>query len=156
LPEQGIISATTNQSLGAVEFDWFVIKDAIWKLREKNIYPQSAYMLHTHPMGFNLMSSIDKNMVYGWVAALWMPIFFSVITNDIVTTYLCYPTQNKKIEINLIGIKPYEKLLIELHVIARTMYGISKAPHITDEEMQGIINQIKESNLSWVSLHEWN
>ena len=155
LPETGIISATTNDSSGYVDFDWFTIKDYIWALKER---PKVAYMLHTHPMGMNRMSSIDRNMVQGWCMALWIPIWFLVITEEEITYYLC-SMKDKKVDIDLLDLSVYntKEVSVELEIMARTMYGISKSEkNLTKEEFDGIFAMLKEADLNWAGLHEWN
>ena len=156
LPEQGIISTTTNHSSGSVDFDWFTIHDKIWALKTENKAPECVYMLHTHPMGYNQMSSTDRNMVYGWVAALWIPIWFLIVTEEEVATYICAPTIEKKIERDLLDLSKHEDLCVELQALAHTMYGLSKAVNLSDEELNGVFNQVQEADLSWANLHEWN
>lgn len=156
LPEYGIISATTNHSAGSVEFDWFAIKDHIWSLKER---PNIAYMLHTHPMGMNRMSSTDRNMVQGWCLALWIPIWFLVVTEEEIAYYLCSVNKDKKVDIDLLDLSVYntKETSVELEVVARTMYGISKAQNdLSKESFDGIFSMLKEADLSWNGLHEWN
>lgn len=156
LPESGIVSATTNQSAGSVELDWFTIKDYIWALKER---PKVAYMLHTHPMGYNKMSPTDRNMIQGWCLALWIPIWFLVITEEEIAYYLCSVNKDKKVDIDLVDLSVYntKEISVELEIVARTMYGISKSERdLTKEEFDGVFAMLKEANLSWKGLHEWN
>ena len=145
VPKSGIVSATTNNSSGSVKFDWFTIKEAIWELKEKNQCPEMVYMLHTHPKGFNRMSSIDKNMVYGWCMALAIPITFIVITEEEITTYFCkLNRETKRVEQEIV--EPWNGCddCPELQVIAALMYGISK---IDDSFNECILDDVVKSTV---------
>jgi hypothetical protein len=154
LPEKGIISVTTNNSAGGVEFDWFSIKDKIWKAN--GIEPEVAYMLHTHPPGYNRMSGIDKNMVHGWCLALGIPIWFLVITEEEIAYYICSINSEKKVDRDLVDISKHEDAYMELRVIAELMYGLSKAKTMNNDIMGSVFNQVQTSTISWNSIHEWN
>ena len=73
--EDGVISITSNNSSGAVEFDFFTI----WEYF-KNNKPKNICMIHSHPDGMDFMSSMDENMVHGWVLALGVEILFMITT----------------------------------------------------------------------------
>jgi len=155
--DEDVISATTNNSSSGVEFDWFSIKDKIWDLKSKNMEPSVAYMLHTHPMGYNRMSTIDMNMVYGWCMALGVPIWFLVLTEEEVAFYICSLNQEtKKIERDLVNLSKHEDLCCDLRTITNIIYGLSKTHNLTSEELKRVFATIKESSLSFDIIHEWN
>ena len=157
IPSHGIISATSNNSAGSVEFDWFTIKDKIWELKAKNESPEVAYMLHTHPMGFNRMSGTDHNMVQGWCIALGIPIWFLVITEEEIATYICSINQDtKKVERDLVDLSSHEDACIDLSLMAEIMYGLSKFHGFTDEMLNRVFEEVKNSSLGFDYIHEWN
>lgn len=159
VPSYGIISTTSNDSYGSVEFDWFTIKDKIWELKKDPILsPDVAYMLHTHPMGCNRMSSTDRNMVYGWCIALGIPIWFLVLTEEEIVSYICSLNQDtKKVERDLVDVSYHEDVCIDLRVITEVMYGLSKSKLFTQEILSRIFDKdVKESCLGFDYIHEWN
>lgn len=161
LPEVGVISTTTNHSSGGVEFDWFTIKDKIWSLKsnslENGYVPNIAYMIHTHPMGFNRMSSIDRNMVYGWCMALGMQIWFLVVTEEELATYICMLNkETKKVERDLVDLSNHADLSVDLRVLVSAMYGMSKSKSLSNEDLQNVFKEIENSTLNWESIHDWN
>lgn len=150
VPELGIVSATTNDSAGSVEFDWFTIKDAIWDLKEKDRCPEFVYMLHTHPPYLNKMSSIDKNMVYGWCLGLNIPICFLVLTDDEVTLYYCgLDEETKKVKISFMGRQLFENIDINMDLLSQVMYGLSKEDNLNMEDFDKVFEQLKESKLDF-------
>ena len=84
VPMHGVWSITSNDSAGAVEFDFFTI----WQ-KLKEVDTPYVSMIHTHPPGHTHMSPTDWNMVYGWVQAIGKPILFLIVTEDTRTYYLC-------------------------------------------------------------------
>jgi len=70
-------------------------------------------MIHTHPDGMARMSSIDWNMVYGWVQALGVPIVFVVATKDTRCMYLCKRENEEKSKIVRDTINAYTDLVYE-------------------------------------------
>ena len=157
-PNVGIVSHTTNGSTGEVEFDWFSIKDRFFDLKNKNQTPQAAYMLHTHPMGYNRMSSTDRNMVYGWCLALWIPIYFMVLTEEEAVTYICSVNEKKKVERDLLDVSRHDDLCVELEVLVKTLYGLSKSKDedFTQTGFDKVMTDLKEANMDWMALHDWN
>ena len=113
-PTHGIISTTSNNSAGSVEFDFFAIKDKIWELKDKGEWPEVLYMLHTHPMGLNRMSGVGiDNMVQGWCMAFGIPIWFLVLTEDQIATYICSINKDtKKVERDLIDLSSNMRMLV--------------------------------------------
>lgn len=157
IPGEGIISTTTNDSQGGVEFDWFTIKDRIWKLKSQGIDPREAYMLHTHPMGYNRMSGIDRNMVHGWCTALGIPIWFLVLTEEEIAFYICsLNKETKKVERDLVDLSKHEDVCIDLRIIAEVMYGLSKSPTLNDKDLIRVFDTVKESTLMFSLIHDWN
>ncbi|MEY2701485.1 MAG: hypothetical protein RLY43_105 [Bacteroidota bacterium] len=150
VPEIGVVSATTNDSAGSVEFDWFTVKDAIWNLKEQNRCPEFVYMLHTHPDNFNRMSSIDKNMVYGWCMALAIPICFLVLTDGEITIYYCeLNKETKKVEIVFFGRQFFANVGASMDLMSQIMYGISKVEEIDMKDFEAVFAQVKESKLNF-------
>jgi proteasome lid subunit RPN8/RPN11 len=136
-PQDGIISITSNNSAGAVEFDFFTIWEYFKKYR-----PQEVCMIHSHPNGMDHMSSIDRNMVHGWVLALGVPILFIIRTNKHRTEYLCDKSDNKvKIEEVTAEYSPSSYLLIN------TIYGMSKADNMPEDVIKNITNNIVEAEI---------
>lgn len=153
-----VISITSNDSAGSVEFDWFTIKDAVWNLRKTNEV-KAAYMLHTHPMGFNRMSTIDRNMVHGWCIALGIPIWFLVVTEEEIATYLCSLNQEtKKVEKDLLDLSKHEDACIDLRIVSELMYGLSKCPtsNFTYNSLNKVLDTINESGIRFEYIHSWN
>lgn len=157
VPNHGIISTTSNDSAGSVEFDWFTIKDKIWELKKNGNDPEVVYMLHTHPPGLNRMSSTDRNMVYGWAMALGIPIWFLVVTEDEIATYLCSLNQEtKQVERDLLDLSSHEDACIDLRMMSEIMYGLSKAKNFSNEILNKIFEDVKSSALGFNYIHEWN
>lgn len=84
VPRQKVLSFTTDNVGGAVEFDF----PCIWEQLKKMEY-RHVCMIHSHPDGCYEMSDIDRNMVYGWVLALGVPIYFCILCDSNVTCYRC-------------------------------------------------------------------
>lgn len=84
VPGHGILTFATNNSPVQVNFEFL----PIWQ-RLKSIQYTSVCMIHTHWPGNIYMSPIDRNMVYGWVQALAVPIHYIILTDNHVTMYLC-------------------------------------------------------------------
>ena len=157
VPDCGIISATSNNSKSGVEFDWFTIKDKIWELKRNGETPEVAYMLHTHPMGLNRMSTIDFNMVHGWCIALGIPIWFLVLTEEEIASYICSLDQEtKEVKRDFVDLSMYEDACIDLKIVAEVMYGLSKSGTFDQEAFDRTFESIKASELSFEYIHEWN
>ena len=139
--EDGIISITSNNSAGSVEFDFFTI----WEYFKKN-KPKEVCMIHTHPNGVDFMSSTDRNMVHGWVLALGIPILFVIRTNKYRTEYLCAKEDNKvKIsEISAIFAN-------QSYLLINSIYGMSKSKEISQEAIDNVTKNLIESEIkpSW-------
>ena len=153
--ENKIISSTTNQSGGSVEFDFFTI----WEfLKAQPKMPEQVFMVHSHPEGFNHMSSIDKNMIYGWCLALYIPIWFTIVTDKDVTTYRCaFDKTTKKFSNDLVKIEEYYgNTPIDLDFMARIVYGMSKSNEISQDDINSIVASMNESMLDWQQIHIWN
>jgi len=99
IPNNKVLSVTTNNSGGYVEFDFF----SIWS-QLKQIEHDDVCMIHTHPSGFPVMSSTDKNMVHGWAQAIGKPIYFIILSDNNVTCYYYYK-EDKIIKSKLIEIE---------------------------------------------------
>ena len=88
VPQQRVLSLSSDNSVGGVAFDFFSIKE---QLKEMESY-ESLCMVHTHDT-LPQMSGIDWNMVYGWVTAFGVPIVYIIIYNGIHgrerVSYLC-------------------------------------------------------------------
>lgn len=152
--EHGIISSTTSNSSGSVEFDFF----SIWEtLKKSAVRGRVAYMIHSHPPKFNRMSTIDYNMVYGWCMAIGIPIWFLVITPDEVTSYLCgLNRETKTVDNTLVDISNHYNLITDLRIIANVIYGMSKADRIEQEDINKVVEYIENSKLDWRKIHDWN
>jgi hypothetical protein len=95
VPGKEVLSVTTNDSAGMVEFDFFTIWEKL-----KTIKCSQVCMIHSHPSGFPVMSGTDWNMVYGWVQAIGKPILFVIITDNEYTYYLCERDKDNKNKVN--------------------------------------------------------
>lgn len=133
VPNHGIISITSNDSSGFVEFDFF----SIWE-KLKKIDHDLVYMIHSHPPGFDCMSGMDWNMVYGWCQAIGKPILFLIITENKTTIYLCKRDIENKSKINreIVNLKENENL----NVIISAIYYISTIDRLENNfSFDGII-----------------
>lgn len=149
LPIHGIISSTTNDSSGSVEFDWFTIKDKIWQLKEQGGCPEYVCMIHSHPPYLNRMSGIDKNMVYGWCMALNIPILFIVLTEDDFVPYRC-ELKNKKVSIERLSMsEDYMFNNADARMIWKIMYGASKAKSLTQDELNWMEADVNNSQIDF-------
>jgi proteasome lid subunit RPN8/RPN11 len=152
IPNKGIISMTTNNSAGGVEFDFFHIWEQIKKMEER---PNYVYMIHTHPPYLNKMSDTDENMIEGWAMALGIPIFIIVVTPENLTAYLCqlekqgsHKTVLKQFyaDIDLTNHREYIAHQ-EICILAKIMYGLSKLEPLPNEDLNIISNYINDSGL---------
>jgi hypothetical protein len=90
VPEQGILSLTTDNNFGSVTFDFFCIWEKVKaSFSNPKTRPPAAIMIHTHPEGYCKISPQDRNMIYGWVKGLGIPIFYIVVVRDEYAIYLC-------------------------------------------------------------------
>jgi len=142
--EDGIISITSNNSAGSVEFDFFTI----WEYFKKN-KPMDVCMIHTHPNGVDFMSQTDENMVHGWVLALGVPILFVIRTNKYRTEYLCTKRDNKVI-ISEISAKFSNKS----YLLINSIYGMSKSDELSQDAIDNVTKNLKESGVkpSWTKI----
>ena len=141
--EDGVISITSNNSSGAVEFDFFTI----WEYFKKN-RPKNICMIHSHPDEMDFMSSIDENMVHGWVLALGVEILFMITTNNGIVGYMCKKVNNK-IEIYPIDNVTYSR---ELELLSSIVYGMSSSKELSKESIDNVTKNLVESgiNPSWI------
>lgn len=170
-PEHGCISITTgiiNQTDdgsirtdgcgGAVDFDW----DKIWGfIRSQDVKPSKVVMLHTHPMGYSVMSPTDLNMCQGWRMALGVPVDFSIITqcnqyfeltqciclDGIISHYNIDRDENRKIVVSDIMSFPVGKHKIEWQLISEILYGMSKTPNLCQKDVIDVESILKEMDL---------
>ena len=148
-PVNGVISITTDDSAGSVEFDFF----EIWEtLKGNNPRADQAYMIHSHPPGINRMSSTDENMVYGWRLALGIPIYYFVVTEDGIAKYICDRKENGNPGIKSEGFFAYGDLNISsaLHVLATVVYGLSVAEKIEPNDLINIRKELATSRLRYL------
>ena len=127
----GVLSITTDDNPGAVDFDFFGIWEAMKAAPEM---PKKVYMYHTHPPEFAEMSSMDRNMVKGWATALAMPIDFVVISGAGMRLYRC-------LQGNVVEDKGFleNKNPNELFIVA-VMCGLSRSPRAcTDDELDEVL-----------------
>jgi hypothetical protein len=136
-PEDGIISITTSNSSGAVEFDFFTI----WEYFKKN-RPKEVCMIHTHPDGIDHISSIDRNMVHGWVLALGVPILFVIRTNKYRTEYLCDKVDGK-VMIEEVTAKYSQKA----YFLINTIYGMSKSEQLSQENIDKVTKDMIDAGV---------
>jgi len=138
-----ILSLTTLNCRGAVSFDWF----DIWsKIKELEDYPDSFIMIHTHPPDIDRMSSIDRNMVQGWVQGLGREIWYSIICEGKFHLYHCYKDVDKKVKIDDLG---FQDIAMEVEaggLIGMVMAGNSKSKEDYDldivvQELNAVISK---------------
>ncbi len=91
IPGHGVLSITSNNTPGGVNFDFFTI----WS-KLKEIKHNQVCMIHTHPPGHTHMSSIDYNMVFGWCQALGVPILYVIVTEKTIVAYFCTRSKDNK------------------------------------------------------------
>ena len=152
VPNKGIISMSTNNNAGGVEFDFFNIWEQIKKLDTK---PNYVYMLHSHPPYLNKMSSIDENMVQGWATALGIPIYFIIITPSNLTAYRC--ELEKTLGIKHVSMKFYTDIDLlddksclaysELCMVSKIIYGFSKLEPLETDNLDKVAEYINESGV---------
>jgi hypothetical protein len=141
-PSHGVISMTTNDSGGMVEFDFFTI----WEALKQGNRPKEVYMIHSHPPGMNRMSSVDFNMIHGWCLALGIPIWFIIVTEETTVYYSCYyDKQNKIVVRDFLGENEHGHDHIDMELAAKIIYGLSKAETVPD--LEHIKNQLNESSM---------
>ena len=96
VPGQRILSLTSDNTPGGVAFDFFSIKEQLWKMPYDNLC-----MVHTHG-SLPEMSGIDWNMVYGWCMGFGVPIIYVVVFGIPHgwgrICYRCQQTSKKSIE----------------------------------------------------------
>jgi len=138
VPSHGILSVTTDNSAGSVDFDFFNIWEQFKKLTCKNVC-----MIHTHPNGFNRMSGIDRNMVYGWVQGLGVPIMFVIITDTAITCYLCKRNKDNKNKVDRTVIDFYANESFEQ--LCNVIYHISTmTKEIAEGTMEEVVKTLNE------------
>lgn len=139
VPEQKVISVTTNNSGGMVEFDFFTIWENL-----KTMQYHTVCMIHTHPSGFPVMSGTDWNMVYGWVQAIGKPILFIIITDSEITCYLCTRSSENKNKVNrdIVKFKSNESF----DYLCNTIYHLSSSEEGIREDLTDAITSILNDN----------
>jgi proteasome lid subunit RPN8/RPN11 len=157
-PEHGLLSLTTNDSGGSVDFGWDKIWDA---LRSSKVKSSCVIMIHSHPNGISTMSSIDFNMVQGWRLALGVPIYFNIVTQGFgwfvgwnggwslgrVSSCKVDRDENKKIVVNSEVFNEVEYLNRSYRILYEIIYGLSKCPIIIKDDILEIENYIKDSSM---------
>jgi hypothetical protein len=106
------------------------------KKDERNKY---CVIVHTHPPGCDGMSETDYNMVYGWCLAIGAPVYYIIITGNIISCWCC----QKESENRLIWSFDYLNVSFEstsrllfLILFSNIMYGISKTKDKIDSESE--------------------
>jgi len=157
-PEHGVISMTSDDCGGSVDFGW----ETIWGfLRAQKIKASEVIMLHSHPMGYDEMSATDKNMVQGWRLGLGVPINFYIVTQHpkvinhiddmgVVAHYVVDRTPDKKMIISdKVGYWLHE-LPPSFDIVAEIVYGMSKSPNLTKEDVKMVEVSLKEASLDFL------
>ena len=155
VPNKGIISMSTNNNAGGVEFDFFSIWEQIKQMDKR---PECVYMLHSHPPYLNKMSSTDENMVQGWATALGIPIYFVVITPSNLTAYRCEMEIFDKISFNKLFSNKFfididlldERACLaypEMCAISKIIYGFSKLEQLKTDNFDKVAEYINESGV---------
>lgn len=141
---QGILSLTTNNSGGHVEFDFFSIWEAIKRLETR---PNRVCMIHTHPEGFANMSGIDRNMLPGWRLAMGVPVHYLVVSNTEFSYYVCDRNAERKVHIS--NVSDDVQISVMADYLLNILYGISKTPYDYDaEKLNQIAAAINSSQLN--------
>ena len=83
--DNNFIDICTDNSSGHVSFDFW----KIWEIWKKQNF-DTLVMIHTHPKGMNELSSIDHNMLDGWVKAFPIPILFVIVAGDNIDRCVAY------------------------------------------------------------------
>jgi len=164
-PEHGCISITTglihetDDGLirtegcgGAVDFDW----DKIWGfIKSQDIKPSKVLMLHTHPMGYSVMSPTDLNMCQGWRMALGVPVNFSIITQchtrngleGILSHYIVDRDESRKIVVSDIMSSPVASHKMDWQIVTGILYGMSKVTNLCPQDVIDMELALKEMDL---------
>jgi len=149
-PEHGLLSLTTNDSGGSVDFGW----DKIWDtLRASKVKSSCVIMIHSHPMGMSTMSPIDFNMVQGWRLALGVPIHFDIVTQargysgGLVSSCKVDRDESKKIVMNRETFNDVEWCNPNYRIVYEIIYGLSKCPILIQDDILEIENYIKSSSI---------
>ncbi len=147
-PEHGLLSLTTNDSGGSVDFGW----DKIWDtLRASKVKSSCVIMIHSHPNGMPTMSSIDFNMVQGWRLALGVPIYFDIVTKSgfggLVSSCKVDRDENKKIVMQLVKFNAINDFKFNYRILYEIIYGLSKCPILIQDHILEIENYIKGSSM---------
>ena len=142
------ISMTTNNSAGHVAFDWDAIHDNTFidGRVDKSCNP---HMIHTHPPGHVQMSSTDINMMHGWCMALYIPIYFTIISEVQSHSYHCYLDNKGQLVCNSNGIVDHSDTGLLRQGLAYTMYGLSKRSKDFDQpELDDLLKEISASSFN--------
>lgn len=134
-----MLSLSTSNNPSLVKFDW----DNIWpQIRDAKHRPHEVFMIHTHPPGVNRMSPMDRNMVYGWVRALGLPIRYSIICESEYRHYYCskvdgkITTEDRGSDYDHTGLGDYHGELLKM-----VLEGLSYAEN--DFEDRSVFNTIR-------------
>jgi len=138
VPEKEVLSVTTNDSAGMVEFDFFTIWQGL-----KRVEHSTVCMVHSHPSGFPHMSGTDWNMVYGWVQAIGKPILFVIVTDVNFTCYYCErdPANKNKVNRTIVNFntnKSFDQLCNVIYYLSTEDVCPKK------EEMDGVVEILNE------------
>lgn len=141
--KHGILSLTTDNSAGAVEFDFFGIWEAIKASGER---PSHVCMFHTHSENFCHMSSIDENMIHGWRTALGVPVYYFIVSGREWICYLC----DKKDGRTFVSVITDEMHLSSDHIVLMDiLYGFSKYSHnISNEVLDKVRQTLNKSRMN--------
>lgn len=133
----GVISMTTNNSPGGVAFDFF----DIWEQIRDTGYT-SVVMIHSHPPGHNRMSLTDKNMVYGWVQALGVPIIYVIATREENTFHFCKrdPNDKNKVFREIVDVEMNEDMKTVIESILHLSYVETPETIIDEIKKELIVN----------------
>lgn len=131
-----ILSLSTSNNPVAVAFDW----GEIWpKIKELEHYPDEFSMIHTHPPGMENMSSVDRNMVHGWVQGLGRPIWFAIICEEKYHLYYCQKIDGK-VKIEDLGFVKIGNGIRHGEMLQMVMRGISQGTE--DYFLDGIVQEM--------------
>jgi len=138
VPKYGVLSITSDNASGGVEFDFFTIWQQLKEIGLENV--PYVYMIHSHPPGCPKMSGIDFNMVHGWCQGLAVPICFIIVHEAGHTFYLCQKN-GKKSDRDIISVE----LDDGLKQIMQATYYLSMLEGLNPDVLGELATDLSES-----------
>lgn len=150
-PKHGTIDISTNDSPGAVDFDF---EAAHREIIQNNIRPNILYMIHSHPNFLRRMSSIDESMLHGWVLGFGLPIMFLIVVEDAIVYNLAFKDKETKkvIQLELFKVPRKHIHIPECQILIDVIYGLSKLNDCPSKSDLDLIT--RQFNVSSFDLHK--